>query len=282
MAHPLGRSQPDLEQGEKIHWISPELLVCHPFQPRQRIDPQELEELAASIEKQGILQPLVARSVEGRYEIIAGQRRWQAARRLGLKEVPVILREATDRELLEFALVENLQRSDLNPIEEARAYRLLLEKFGATQEEIADRVGKSRASVANTLRLLALPAELQKLLEEGKLTTGHAKALLSLEDEELQKELAAQILAQGWTVRQAEARVAHLREPLGGKPRVKRPSSKDRSPTHWERKLQESLGRRVEISPLSEGGWIKLYYYSDSDLEELLRLLGVSTEEDVP
>jgi ParB family chromosome partitioning protein len=279
--HPLGRPEPNAERGEKLQWISPELLVCHPYQPRKRLDPAALEELAASIEKQGILQPLVARKIDDRYELIAGQRRWQAALRLGLKEVPVILRQATDRELLEFSLVENLQRAQLTPLEEARSYQMLLEDFGATQEEIAQRVGKSRATIANALRLLSLPQDLQDLVEEGSLTSGHAKALLSLEDVSLQRELAFRIVREGWNVRETENWVRRAGQ---GRQRTSVPRAEEKESSlllkALERKLQERFGRKVEVQSSGEGGWIRLFYYSTSDLEELLGLLGFPPEEE--
>ncbi|RLA86339.1 MAG: chromosome partitioning protein ParB [Deltaproteobacteria bacterium] len=175
-----------------------------PLQPRRAVDEKGLEELASSIREKGLLQPLIVRSRGEGYEIVAGERRWRAALRAGLKKVPVIVREVSDREALEIALVENLQRQDLNPLEEAEAYRVLIEDFGYTQEEVAKRVGKDRSSVANALRLLKLPAEVKEALKEGRITAGHARAILSAGPLEDQLELFRRILKGDLSVREAE------------------------------------------------------------------------------
>ncbi|SFM49280.1 ParB/RepB/Spo0J family partition protein [Thermodesulforhabdus norvegica] len=217
----LGRSLNDLmstptewmfRDDLKIFFCPLDTLEPNPYQPRIAVeDDESLEELAVSIKEKGLLQPLIVTqgSTKGRYVIIAGERRWRAARKAGLSEVPVILKEASSVEAVELALIENIQRKDLTCIEEALAYRRLQEEFGLTQEDIANRVGKSRSAVANTMRLLALPEDIQKDVLEGRLSMGHARALLSLPDRELMHRLRDQILAQGLTVRETERR-AHL------------------------------------------------------------------------
>ncbi|VVM04302.1 partial Chromosome-partitioning protein Spo0J, partial [Methylacidimicrobium cyclopophantes] len=178
----IALSEPDREKGERIESLPVERLVSSPYQPRKTFSEEALEELASSIRERGILQPLIVRRVEEKYEIIAGERRWRAAIRTGLSEVPAIVRSASDQEMLELALVENLQRSDLPILEEARGYALLQEKFSLTQEAIAQKVGKNRSTVTNALRLLSLEPEVQELLAGGRLTGGHGKAILGLED----------------------------------------------------------------------------------------------------
>lgn len=190
-------------EGE-VRWVDPRRVSPNPLQPRKQVDEGALEELAASIREKGVLQPLIVRPKGEGYEIVAGERRWRAALRAGLKAVPVIVKEVSDLEALELALVENLQRQDLNPLEEAEAYRTLIEEFGYTQEEVARRVGKDRSSVANALRLLKLPEEVKEALKEGRITAGHARAILSAGSRDAQLSLLRRILREGMSVRDAE------------------------------------------------------------------------------
>lgn len=246
-------------------------------QPRKSFDEESLESLAESIRLHGVLQPLTVRRLSsGYYQIIAGERRWRASRLAGLSEVPATIIEADDRMVMELGLIENLQREDLNPIEEAGGYRVLIDEHGLTQEEVAQRVGKSRSAVANALRLLSLPDPVRALLEEGRLSAGHARALLSLPSAELQRKLAQQVLAKGLSVRQTEAlarRMAQqaedLRERGGEKPvdamQMYRDAAAKELSAHW--------GRKVSISMGAKRGKLEVEFYNDEDLTELLDLL---------
>ena len=242
-------------------------------QPRKKFDEAALEELAESIRQHGILQPLLVQKKDRHYEIIAGERRWRAAKLAGLREVPVIIQEYSDQEVMEIALIENIQREDLNAVEEAQAYQTLMREFLLTQEEVAEKVGKSRAAVANRLRLLRLPQRIQNWLAEGTLTEGHARALLSLEEEERQLEAAKKILDQKLTVRETEKLVRDMQKP----PAPKRDDSwKARDQVIYE-KLEEELrqltGTKVAIQRKEEGkGRIQLDYYSVEELERLMEL----------
>jgi ParB family chromosome partitioning protein len=229
--------------------------------------------LANSIKEQGIVQPLVVREREGKYELIAGERRWRAAQLVGLKEVPVIIREADDRAVLELALIENLQRENLNPLEEAQGYQQLAEQFQLTQEDIALKVGKSRAVVANALRLLKLPLPVQNHLRDGQLTVGHAKVLLGLSGEKPQTLAADRIIKEGLSVRQTEALVAKLQStPLSSS---RPPAVRDVHVAHLENKLREKLGTKIALRYHAGKGALEIQFFSDAELERLLGVLGI-------
>ena len=241
-------------------------------QPRKRFDPESLEELRQSIELHGIIQPLTVRRLStGYYQIIAGERRWRAAKAAGLAEVPAVIIEADDRKVMELGLIENLQREDLNPAEEARGYQVLMTEYGLTQEQLAQRMGKSRPAVANTLRLLALPAEIMTMLEEGTLSAGHARAILGAPSPALQVECAKKVVENQLSVRQTEALVkAMAKEPVE-KPAT--PDDKDNIQIYLdalEKDLSGLLGRKVKIAHKGKKGKIELEYYGDEDLELLL------------
>ncbi|MGB9886094.1 MAG: ParB/RepB/Spo0J family partition protein [Moorellales bacterium] len=245
----------------------------NPWQPRRRVDQAALEELAASIREHGVVQPIVVcRTEGGRYRLVAGERRWRACQLLGWDSVPAIVRELSDRESTEMALVENLQREDLNPLEEASAYRMLQEEFGLTQEEIARRVGKSRAVVANTLRLLQLPPRVQQLLSEGWLSAGHGRALLAVEDAERLVGLAEEVAAKGLSVRETEDLVR-----AAGRQKAARPARARQQEPEWAQAAQdlsERLGTRVRIVSNREGrGRIEIEFYGPEDLDRLLVIL---------
>jgi ParB family chromosome partitioning protein len=254
--------------------------VPSPLQPRTTFIPEHLAELVESIRENGIIQPLIVRRVNELLELIAGERRWRAAGQAGLREVPVIVREATDLEVLEFALVENLQREDLNPIEEALAYKRLADEFKLRQEEIAKKVGKSRAAVANTMRLLELDGELQTHLVQGRLSVGHAKALLGLRAADDQRHLAAQVMKKSLSVRATEDLVnAHLTR--GGtvrKGRTRQKRTVSAAVQHLENRLQQHLSTRVEIHHGEDKGRILIEYYGNDDLQRLLGQLGLPQE----
>jgi ParB family transcriptional regulator, chromosome partitioning protein len=242
-------------------------LVPNRHQPRLNFDEALLDDLAASLKNHGMVQPIVARKVGDQYEIIAGERRWRAARRAGLAMVPVVVKEIPDDRLLEFALVENIQRQELNPIEEAKAYFQLGEHLRLTQEQVADRVGKSRPQVANTLRLLRLPGRLQELIMSGKLSTGHGKVLLGVEDARIQDQLAEEVVAKQMSVRALEARIAHLGRARHGKARRHHPQAVFLKAAAEE--LTQAWSTRVEIKPKGKGGSLTLHYASEAELDRL-------------
>jgi len=250
-------------------------LDANPRQPRHRFDEKGLEELAQSIRRTGILQPILVTRSGDRYRILAGERRARAAHAAGLKEVPVFVREGlADRDHILIALVENIQRRDLTALEEAEAYRHLREEFGLTQEEIAERVGKDRATVANSLRLLKLPAEVRKALEEEVLSAGHARALLALPSAADQEKLAREFVRRGLSVRAAEARVGAFVE---GETRKRKKGRHIDADTHdAERRLSRTLGTKVEIHRRRRGGEIRITFYSE---EELIGLFKRITEK---
>ena len=245
-------------------------------QPRKRFDDESLADLADSIRTHGIIQPLTVRRLSsGYYQIIAGERRWRAAKLAGLHEVPAVIIEADDRTVMELGLIENLQREDLNPIEEANGYKVLMDEYGLTQDEVAQRVGKSRPAVANALRLLALPEAVHLLLEEGRLSAGHARAILSAPDKELQKRLAQKVVQDGLSVRQTEAlakRLAKAQDLLDEEPA---PAVPDFSIylRAAEQDLSSRFGRKVHIINGKKKGKVELEYYNTDDLNALLELL---------
>ena len=241
-------------------------------QPRKRFDQEALDDLTDSIRVHGIIQPLtVRRLASGYYQIIAGERRWRAAKAAGLTEVPVVIIEADDRKVMELGLIENLQREDLNPAEEARGYQVLMEEYGLTQEQVAQQMGKSRPAITNTLRLLALPNDLMAMVESGALSAGHARAILGAPTAALQREAARQVVERQLSVRQTEALVRALQKPQ----REPRKSDPDLGLYlgELEKDLTGRLGRKVTISHRGKKGKIELEYYGDQDLEALLSLL---------
>jgi len=248
-------------------------------QPRKRFDPEALTELADSIRAHGLIQPLTVRRLStGYYQIIAGERRWRAAKEAGLSEVPVVIIEADDRKVMELGLIENLQREDLNPVEEARGYQVLMEEYGLTQEQVAQRMCKSRPAIANTLRLLALPEDLLALVAEDKLSAGHARALLAAPSPALQRAAAKRVIEEKLSVRQTEALIKTLqKEPK------KPPKPQDDSIALYlgevEKSLSGKLGRKVTISARGEKGRIQLEYYNSQDLESLLTWLQARGRE---
>jgi ParB family chromosome partitioning protein len=238
-------------------------ITPNPRQPRHSIDPAGLEELAASIREHGLIQPLIVTAVGDEYQIIAGERRWSAARLAGLSEVPVLVKDATPQQMLELALVENIQRADLNPLEEAAAYRQLMDEFGLTQEAVAERVGKNRSTVANIVRLLNLPSEIQAALAAGEISEGHARALLRLEDWPRQMAVLRRIRERALSVRQTEELVRRLVEPP--------PASPDRSRAPeteaLETRFRDALGTKVSLHRSKKGGRLVVYFYSDEELQ---------------
>ncbi|MEA1866564.1 MAG: ParB/RepB/Spo0J family partition protein [Thermodesulfobacteriota bacterium] len=274
----LGKGLGALLSQEDIYDLeSPGFFLCpiekirpNPDQPRKHIDQNALESLARSIKEKGVLQPLVVWEVDGVYELIVGERRWRAAQKAGLKAVPVVIKDVSPDELLELALVENIQREDLNPLEEAMAYSRLIDELGLTQSQVASRVGRERPTVANFLRLLQLPDYAQADLLDGRLSMGHARAVLMLEDPESQKELRDQIIKVDLSVRQAEALARRLAK-------GKRPGARVRREDPDIRNLCEDLTRRlgskVKIVQTKRGGRLEIRYRSAQDLERVIQLL---------
>ena len=239
------------------------------FQPRKNFNDQDQKQLVASIKQSGIIQPIVVRKIDNGYEIIAGERRWRAAQAAGLKDVPIVIRVATDMEAAEISLIENIQREDLNPLEEADAYVTLIEKFSLSQEEISTRVGKDRSTIANTVRLLKLPASAKKALIEKKISSGHARCLLAFHSAEEQIAALDLILKKGLNVRETERLIQNVKN----KPPEKKPHSKDRFIGDLEKSLSASLMAKVQIKGSAKKGSIEVRYTSMDELNRLASLI---------
>ena len=267
---------PEVEEGETRTLLTCgiEEVIPNRTQPRKRFDESKLQELAESIKRQGILEPLIVRKIEQGYEIIVGERRWRAAQKAGLREVPVLVRAVEGREALEISLIENLQRENLNPIEEAEGYRRLVEEFGISQEELGTRVGKDRTTVTNTLRLLKLPQEVIDQIIQDRITAGHARAILSLETREKQRELCALILRRGLSVREAEALAKRWSSrskrsvPSGGKK-----GDLTSQLSTLEEGLRRRLATKVRIIPKGKKGKIEIEYYSHEELDRIVETI---------
>jgi ParB family chromosome partitioning protein len=258
--------------GRSLLLLPVEAIERNPNQPRKRFEEAKLEELAASIREHGVVEPILVRKDGARYRILAGERRWRAAQRAGLKEVPAVLREASEREAFELALVENLQRADLNAIEEAEAYEVLLESHGLTQERLAERVGKERSTVANALRLLKLPEDVRDLVRGGELDMGHARALLGLEDTEAIRKLAQRAVREGLSVRATEGlvRLATMKGRKKATPQGETPAIRALAT-----RLQRRLGARVRVVPKSGvSGRLEVEYTSLDELDGILAKIG--------
>ncbi len=243
----------------------------NPFQPRSRFDDAALRELAASIKASGVLQPVLVRRQADGYQLVAGERRLRAAQLAGLQWIPAIVRDVDDRELMELALIENVQREDLNPIDEAKAYKALVSAVGLTHDELSERVGKQRSSITNALRLLGLPPEVQDMVSRGTLSAGHARALLGLEAAGDQLAAARYVQSKGFSVRRTEAFVARKLRRQHSRPRARRTGGLG----EWETKLQQHFATRVTICPGRKGGKVEFEYYGEPDLERLLEAWGV-------
>ncbi|MBS1255547.1 MAG: Nucleoid occlusion protein [Deltaproteobacteria bacterium] len=283
-------SSPQDSPQDSLLQVSPEHIVPNPLQPRKHFDQKSLNELAQSIRTQGVLQPLVVRKhpeLRNRYELVAGERRWRALKQIEVPQVPVLLRNVSDHEILEVSLLENIQRENLTVIEEAQSYQDLLQIHGYTQEELAKRIGKDRSTIANMLRLLQLPSALKNDLETGRITSGHARSILSLQNEALQLEMRERLLRNSWSVRETERQVRMKLDYLEVFP--KRPEKNydvsDNSETkassadteiqlqHLEEQLQRRLGSKVEINFREGKGQIKIDYYSLDEFERIFELL---------
>lgn len=258
------------EEGEAVVWIDINDIKPNENQPRKHFDAEKISDLAASIKEHGIIENLVLRKSEGGYSIVAGERRWRAAREAGLKKVPAVVRELTDQENMLIALIENMQREDLNPIEEAEGLSAMMETYGLTQEQISKSVGKSRPYISNALRLLVLPKEIREMLSVGEITAGHAKALLSIPGENMQLDIARRIGKEGLSVRDVE-RLSRDRAEKTGTTRGKK-RQKNSDVLAVEEELKEILGTKVAINNKGKKGAIEIEYYS---IEELNRLIDI-------
>jgi ParB family chromosome partitioning protein len=259
---------PEGEGKKALQQCGIEEVQPNPFQPRKAFSDEQLQELVDSIREKGILQPLLVRRKSDGYELIAGERRWRAAQRAGLREIPILVRDVSDSEMLELSLIENIQRENLNPIEEAEAYKRLMEQFHLTQEEISKKVGKDRTTIANMVRLLRLPPEIKLSLAEGKITMGHARAFLSLDGVDKQKLLWKRLLSGGLSVRQTESLVRRLRTRGSPTPR--------RSNPEWSaliEELQRALGTKVRIVGKRKRGKIEIDFFSPDELDRIIELL---------
>jgi ParB family chromosome partitioning protein len=274
---------PAAEEGERVQKISLSQIIPTPLQPRTEFRGERLQELIDSIRVHGIIQPLIVRKNGDKFELIAGERRWRAAKEVGLTEAPVIVREASDQDVLELALIENLQREDLNPIEEAQAFARLAREFKLMQEEIAKKVGKSRAAIANSMRLLELAPQLQSWLTQGRISVGHAKVLLSIKSHDEQTLIAELVIKGNLTVRAAEKLVARHFASQG----VKRNSRGNSSATHslspallhLQNRLQQHFATHVALQHGDKRGQIEIDYYGADDLQRILALLGIQPDE---
>lgn len=270
----LAAPEPVAEKGESIRQVARSAIVPSPLQPRKTFRPEELTELVDSIKERGIIQPLIVRLVNGKYELIAGERRWRASAEAGLETLPVIVREASNRDVLELALIENLQRADLSPIEEAEAYARLMKEFTLTQEQVAQQVGKGRVVVANAVRLLTLPEQIRTWIGSGDLSVGHAKVLLGLHRAEEQLIAAERVRRENLTVRATERLVESMR--VDTKPKTKRRAAAATSEAIFadlEKRLQQHVGTRVRIVGKANAGKIEIDYFSPEDLDRILQLL---------
>jgi len=250
-----------------------EEIGANPYQPRTRFDDEGIQELAASIKATGVLQPVLVRRAPGGegYQLVAGERRLRAAILAGMKGIPAIIRDVSEREMMELSLVENIQRENLNPIEEARAFQTLVEKLGMTHDQVSERVGKQRVSITNSLRLLALPVEVQDMVSRGTLSAGHARALLALATTGEQVVAARYVHGKGFSVRRTEAFVRRKLRRQHSRPRVQKLDGL----REWEERLQQKFSTRVVVTPGRKGGRVEFEYYGQEDLERLLEAWGV-------
>ncbi|GGE06037.1 chromosome partitioning protein ParB [Marinithermofilum abyssi] len=269
----LGALLPEATESDAVNEVAVEELRPNPYQPRKTFDTEALEELVSSIREHGIIQPLVVRKSIRGYEIVAGERRFRAAKEVGLDTVPIVVREFTDEQMMEIALIENLQREDLNSIEIAQAYQKLMDQFSMTQEELAKKVGKSRPHVTNYLRLLQLPDVIQENVSRGTLSMGHARALLGLKDRELMVRLAQKVVKEGASVRQLEEWIQKINEQQNRKRKGRVQKEENPQFKRYEDLLQEAFSTPVRIRHGRRKGRIEIEYYSERELERLVEIL---------
>lgn len=282
MAKGLGKGisaffpEESIHSDNRVEHIAVSKLIVNPFQPRKIFNEEALKELAESIKEHGIIQPIVVRKKEKKYEIIAGERRFRAAKLAGLKEIPAIVKEMTEQQMMEVAILENLQREDLTPIEEAEAYSSLIDNLNFTQDALAKRLGKSRPHIANHIRLLQLPEDVRQLMNEGVLSMGHGRALLGLKNKGRIAEVAQKVIAQSLNVRQLESLVHQLNE--GVSHETKEKVKKDVFVQATESQLREYFGTSVQVKKQKNKGKIEIEFYSEDDLERILDILNVKLD----
>jgi ParB family chromosome partitioning protein len=272
----LGALLPEFGQAESkaLFYCGIEEIIPNPSQPRKHFDESKLQELAESVREKGILEPLLVRRTDQGYELIVGERRWRAAQKAGLREVPVLVKEVEGREAFEISLIENLQREDLNPIEEAEAFKHLIEEFNISQDDLSKRIGKDRTTITNILRLLKLPLEVRNQLLQNRITSGHARALLSLENKEKQRELCALIIKKGLSVREAERLAKQWAEKSQKTPpSVKRPGELESQLHSLQDSLRKCLGTKVHITQKGKRGKIEIEYFSHEELERIVEAI---------
>jgi ParB family chromosome partitioning protein len=257
---------------EEIIFVQTETINPNPFQPREDFDEENIHELAQSIREKGVIQPLLVRRRGDKYELIAGERRLRAAKYLGLKEIPILVKTVEDIDSLELALIENIQRQGLNPIEEAHAFAHLMDKFHMTQESISEVLGKARVTIANTLRLLKLPHEIQMEIKKGRISYGHGRALIEIEDTNLQRRLAQEIITKGLSVRELETLIK-TRRPVGVKRKAGAATQREPVVAVLEEELQQALATKVRIAKRKKRGHILIEFYSQEDLERIASII---------
>lgn len=260
-----------VRENETVEWIHVEMIEANPYQPRQQFDDEQLQELAQSIEQSGVIQPIIVRKKGQKYELVAGERRLRATQLAGKETIPTIIREITDEQSMEYALLENLQRTNLNPIEEAQAYEKLSKALQLKQNDLAKRVGKSRPYIANMLRLLKLPQSVQQMLIEGQLSNGHGRALLGLKDESQIEPLAERAIQYFWNVRQVEQQVQQLNDNVSHE--TKKETPRNVFIESEEQQLEQYFGTKVQIKQTKNKGKIEIEFMTDDDLERILQLM---------
>ena len=264
----------DKGSAETVEFVSLDDIRPNSSQPRKVFDQEALQDLASSIREHGVIQPVLLRPAKNGFELVAGERRWRAARLAGLKQIPAIVRDLTDRQNMFYALIENMQREDLNSIEEARGMEEMMSAFGLNQEETAKTIGKSRSYVTNALRLLRLPQDVQDMVMDGRLSAGHARAIAGLEGEELQSEAAAKCVENGWSVRQVESYTGEQKKPAKRRRSRLSGKNKDKELAAVEQQITEALGTKVRIRGTEKKGRLELDYYSRGELERLIEILS--------
>lgn len=262
----------DMQDGNAVETLAVSKIAANPFQPRKKFEEESLKELAESIREHGIIQPIVVRKNGKRYEIVVGERRYRAAKMIGISEVPVIIKDLSEQEMMEFAILENLQREDLTPIEEAEAYQSLMINLNITQDQLAQRLGKSRPYIANIVRLLQLPDNIREKVNDGELSIGQGRTLLGLKNKRRIPEIAQKVLKDHINVRQLEALVQQYNEPVSRETKTKK---KDVFVKATESQLREFFGTQVQISRTKHKGKIEIEFYNDEDLERILELLNI-------
>lgn len=267
-----------IQHDEQVEKIPLQKLAANPFQPRKKFDDEAIQELAQSIREHGIIQPIVVRKKGKKYEIVVGERRYRAAKLAGLEEIPAIVKEMTEEQMMELAILENLQREDLTPIEEAEAYQNLIEKLNFTQDDLAKRLGKSRPHITNMIRLLQLPEEVRQMVNDGVLSMGHGRALLGLKNKRRIPEVAKKAVSQSLNVRQLEALIKQLNENVSRETK-KKTEKKDIFVQATESQLREFFGTNVQIKKTKNKGKIEIEFYSEDDLERILEILNVNHRE---